>query len=143
MTFGEDRGWGSSPSDAHAILASFLDRGGNFIDTANLYNFGHSEKIIGDYIAQDRAKRQRTVISTKFFSNLHFNDPNGGGAGRKAIIGQLDHSLRRLQTDYVDLYWLHLWDKFTPIEETMRTLEDLVTSGKVRYIGSPIRRPGR
>jgi aryl-alcohol dehydrogenase-like predicted oxidoreductase len=135
MTFGDDRGWGSSPSEATAILASFLDRGGNFIDTANLYTYGHSEKIIGEYFAQNGAQRQRTVLSTKFFSNLHFRDPNGGGAGRKAIIAQLENSLRRLQTDYVDIYWLHLWDKFTPIEETMRTLNDLVTSGKVRYIG--------
>jgi aryl-alcohol dehydrogenase-like predicted oxidoreductase len=135
MTFGNDRGWGSSPSEAHAILASFLDRGGNFIDTANLYTYGHSEKIIGDYFVQNAATRQRTVLATKFFSNLHFDDPNGGGAGRKAILTQLEHSLRRLQTDYVDLYWLHLWDKFTPIEETLRTLDNLVTSGKVRYIG--------
>jgi len=135
MTFGDDRGWGSSPSEAHSILASFLDRGGNFIDTANLYTYGHSEKIIGDYFARDGARRQSTVISTKFFCNLQFNDPNGGGAGRKSIMTQLEHSLRRLQTEYVDVYWLHLWDKFTPIEETMRTLDDLVTSGKVRYIG--------
>jgi aryl-alcohol dehydrogenase-like predicted oxidoreductase len=135
MTFGDDRGWGSSPSEAHSILASFLDRGGNFIDTANLYTYGHSEKIIGDYFARNGAKRQSTVISTKFFCNLRFNDPNGGGAGRKSIMTQLEHSLRRLQTEYVDVYWLHLWDKFTPIEETMRTLDDLVTSGKVRYIG--------
>ena len=75
------------------------------------------------------------MLATKFFSNLHFGDPNGGGAGRKAIMAQLEHSLRRLQTDYVDIYWLHLWDEFTPIEETMRTLDDLVASGKVRYIG--------
>jgi aryl-alcohol dehydrogenase-like predicted oxidoreductase len=135
MTFGDDHGWGSSPSEANAILASFLDRGGNFIDTANLYTYGHSEKIIGEYFAQNGAKRQRTVLATKFFCNLHFDDPNGGGAGRKAIMAQLEHSLRRLQTEYVDLYWLHLWDRFTPIEETMRTLDDLVTSGKVRYIG--------
>lgn len=135
MTFGDDRGWGSSPTEAHSILASFLDRGGNFIDTANLYTHGHSEKIIGEYFVNHSARRQSTVISTKFFSNLHFSDPNGGGAGRKSIIAQLEHSLRRLRTDYVDIYWLHLWDRFTPIEETMRTLDILVTSGKVRYIG--------
>jgi diketogulonate reductase-like aldo/keto reductase len=114
MTFGDDRGWGSNPSEAQAILASFLDRGGNFIDTANLYTYGHSEKIIGQYFAKNSARRQGTVISTKFFSNLHFKDPNGGGAGRKAIMAQLEHSLRRLQTDYVDVYWLHFVGQIHP-----------------------------
>jgi len=135
MTFGEDWGWGSSPTDSETILAHFLDRGGNFIDTANIYTKGHSEKIIGDFVAKDRARRDRMVIATKFFCNLYAGDPNGGGAGRKAIFAQCEQSLRRLQSDYIDLYWLHNWDAFTPIEETMRALDDLVTAGKVRYIG--------
>lgn len=75
------------------------------------------------------------MLSTKFFANLHPGDPNGGGAGRKAIVVQLDQSLRRLQTDYVDLYWLHGWDRRAPVEETMQTLDDLVTAGKIRYVG--------
>ena len=135
MTFGEEWGWGSSPSESEAILARYLERGGNFIDTANVYTNGHSEKILGDFFAQKKARRDRAVIATKFFGNMHAGDTNGGGAGRKAIMEQCEQSLRRLQTDYIDLYWLHYWDRFTPVEETMRALDDLVGSGKVRYIG--------
>ncbi len=135
MTFGEDWGWGSSVSESETIIARFLERGGNFIDTANLYTKGHSEKIIGDFVGRDRARRDRVIIATKFFGNLYPGDPNGGGAGRKAITASCEQSLRRLQTDYIDLYWMHSWDRFTPIEETMRALDDLVQSGKVRYIG--------
>jgi aryl-alcohol dehydrogenase-like predicted oxidoreductase len=135
MTFGEEWNWGSSVADSEKILTRFLERGGNFIDTANAYTKGHSEKIIGDFIGRDRAKRDRVVIATKFFSNLYSGDPNGGGASRKAIAAACEQSLRRLQTDYIDLYWMHSWDKFTPIDETMRALDDLVSAGKVRYIG--------
>jgi aryl-alcohol dehydrogenase-like predicted oxidoreductase len=135
MTFGEDWGWGSSVAESEAIIARYLERGGNFIDTANAYTKGHSERIIGDVIGRDRARRDRIVIATKFFVNLYEGDPNGGGAGRKAIVAACEQSLRRLQTDYIDLYWMHSWDKFTPIEETMRALDDLVQAGKVRYIG--------
>jgi aryl-alcohol dehydrogenase-like predicted oxidoreductase len=135
MTFGEDDGWGASPETSEAILAEYLDRGGNVVDTANTYTNGHSEKIIGDFFAARPGLRERVVLSTKFFANLHPGDPNGGGAGRKALIGQLEESLRRLRTDYVDLYWLHGWDRRAPIEETLRALDDLVTAGKVRYVG--------
>jgi aryl-alcohol dehydrogenase-like predicted oxidoreductase len=135
MTFGEDWGWGSSVAESETIMARYLERGGNFIDTANAYTKGHSEKIIGDFIGRDRAKRDRVVIATKFFANLYPGDPNGGGASRKAIAAACEQSLRRLQTDYIDLYWMHLWDRFTPIDETMRALDDLVSAGKVRYIG--------
>ena len=135
MTFGEDLGWGSSVDESEAILDRFLERGGNFIDTANVYTRGHSEKIIGDHLGRDPAKRDRVVIATKFFGNLYPGDPNGGGAGRKAIVAACEQSLRRLQTDYIDLYWMHCWDQHTPIEETMRALDDLVRAGKVRYIG--------
>jgi aryl-alcohol dehydrogenase-like predicted oxidoreductase len=116
-------------------LAAYLDRGGNSIDTANIYTNGHSEKIIGDYFAGQRALRDRVVIGTKFFCNLYANDPNGGGPSRKAIVQQLEHSLRRLQTDYVDVYWLHNFDPATPVEETLRALDDLVSDGKIRYVG--------
>jgi aryl-alcohol dehydrogenase-like predicted oxidoreductase len=135
MTFGEDGGWGASPETAASILAEYLDRGGNIIDTANTYTNGHSEKIIGDFFAARPGVRDRVVLGTKFFANLHPGDPNGGGAGRKAITAQLDESLRRLRTDYLDLYWLHGWDRRTPVEETQRTLDDLVTAGKIRYVG--------
>ncbi len=135
MTFGEDWGWGASPESCETILAEYLDRGGNVIDTANIYTNGHSEKIVGDYFAARPGLRDRVVLSTKFFANLHPGDPNGGGGGRKALIAQLEESLRRLQTDYVDLYWLHNWDRGAPIEETLRALDDLVAAGKVRYVG--------
>jgi aryl-alcohol dehydrogenase-like predicted oxidoreductase len=135
MTFGEDLGWGSSVAESEAIMDRFLDRGGNFIDTANAYTRGHSEKIIGDHIGRHPSKRERVVIATKFTSNLFPGDPNGGGSSRKAILAQCEESLRRLQTSYIDLYWLHAWDKWTPIEETMAALHALVTSGKVRYVG--------
>lgn len=135
MTFGLERGWGSSPEDAVQIIDRFLDQGGNFIDTSNSYNFGHSEKIIGDHLAKDSYRRDGVVIGTKFGTNLRDGDPNGGGANRKSIIAACEQSLRRLQTDYIDLYWMHWWDKFTPIDETMMAMDDLVRSGKVRYIG--------
>ncbi|HEY3254884.1 MAG TPA: aldo/keto reductase [Polyangiaceae bacterium] len=135
MTFGEDLGWGSSVAESTAIIDDYLERGGNFIDTANIYTHGHSEKIIGDHLTKDRARRDRVVLATKFFGGMFPGDPNSGGGSRKAIITSLESSLRRLQTDYIDLYWMHTWDETTPIEETMRTLDDLVQSGKVRYIG--------
>jgi aryl-alcohol dehydrogenase-like predicted oxidoreductase len=135
MTFGEDLGWGSSVEESQQIMDRFIAAGGNFIDTANFYTKSHSEKIIGDHLGRHPAKRDRLVIATKFSGNLYPGDPNGGGSGRKSIISACENSLRRLQTDYIDLYWLHNWDVHTPIDETMATLEDLVRSGKVRYIG--------
>jgi aryl-alcohol dehydrogenase-like predicted oxidoreductase len=135
MTFGEEWGWGSSVKDSEAIIDRYLGLGGNFIDTANAYTKGHSEKIIGDHIGRHPAKRDRIVLATKFLSNLYRGDPNGGGSSRKAIVAQCEQSLRRLQTDYIDLYWMHAWDATTPIDETMRALDDLVGAGKVRYLG--------
>jgi aryl-alcohol dehydrogenase-like predicted oxidoreductase len=135
MTFGEEWGWGSSVTESATIIARFLERGGNFIDTANGYTLGHSETIIGDTVGRDRSRRDRVVIATKFFTNMFPGDPNGGGSSRKSLTAACEESLRRLRTDYIDLYWMHLWDKFTPIEETMRALDDLVRAGKVRYIG--------
>ena len=135
MTFGEDWGWGSTPAESAAILGRFLGRGGNFLDTANVYTKGHSEAIIGEAIGSNRARRDRIVIATKFFGNLYPGDPNGGGAGRKSMMAACEQSLRRLKTDYIDLYWMHAWDRHTPIDETMRGLDDLVRSGKVRYVG--------
>ncbi|HEX4249715.1 MAG TPA: aldo/keto reductase [Pseudonocardia sp.] len=135
MTFGEDNGWGASPEESDSMISEYLYRGGNSIDTANMYTNGHSEKIIGDYLASRPGLRDRTVLGTKFFGNLWAGDPNGGGAGRKAIVAQAEESLRRLRTDYIDLYWLHNWDRTAPIAETMRALDDLVTAGKIRYIG--------
>ena len=135
MTFGEDWGFGSPVPESEAIMGRYFERGGNFVDTANGYTGGHSERIIGNFIAHDRARRDDIVIATKFFSNLSRRNPNGGGASRKAVVAACEQSLRRLRTDYIDLYWMHVWDRFTPIEETMRALDDLVRAGKVRYIG--------
>ncbi|MEU4523405.1 aldo/keto reductase [Amycolatopsis sp. NPDC024027] len=136
MTFGEDPGGaGCGVEESEKILATYLDLGGNFVDTANFYTNGHSEKILGDFFAARPGHRARVVLASKFFGNLFPGDPNGGGAGRASIIAQLDETLRRLRTDHLDLYWLHNWDRRTPIEETMRALDDLVRAGKIRYVG--------
>ncbi|MET0452500.1 MAG: aldo/keto reductase [Mycobacterium sp.] len=136
MTFGEDPGGaGTSVEESETILSAYLERGGNFIDTANFYTNGHSEKILGDYFADRPGLRDRVVLASKFFTNMYPGDPNGGGAGRASIIAQLHQTLRRMRTDYLDVYWLHNWDRHTPIEETMRTLDDLVRAGSIRYVG--------
>ena len=135
MTFGEDLGWGSSVEESQQIMDRYLELGGNFIDTANFYTKSHSEKIIGDHIGRHPTRRERLVLATKFSGNLYPGDPNGGGSSRKSIISACENSLRRLQTDYIDLYWLHNWDVHTPIDETMAALDDLVRAGKVRYLG--------
>ncbi|KAA0085241.1 aldo/keto reductase [Mycolicibacterium sp. P9-64] len=135
MTFGEDLGWGSSVEESEQIIDRYVELGGNFIDTANFYTASHSEKIIGDHVGRHSARRDRLTIATKFSGNLYPGDPNGGGSGRKAIVNACENSLRRLQTDYIDLYWLHMWDANTPIDETMAALDDLVRAGKVRYLG--------
>lgn len=137
MTFGTEWGLGVGVEESVDVLHTYLEHGGNFIDTANMYNKGHSEKIIGDYFSTGpgKGRRDRAVIATKFMGNMFPNDPNGGGANRKSIIGACNESLRRLQTDYIDLYWAHFWDRNTPIDETMNALDFLVKQGKVRYIG--------
>ncbi|MBB4686332.1 aldo/keto reductase [Amycolatopsis jiangsuensis] len=134
MTFG-DGSWGTTAEDAFPILNHYLEAGGNFVDTANQYNDGASEETLGAYFARYPHLRERVVLSTKFGGTLFPDDPNAGGAGRKAITSQLEGSLRRLGTDYVDLYWMHQWDRHTPLEETLSTLDDLVRAGKVRAIG--------
>lgn len=135
MTFGEDWGIGSSPQEAEKILNHYMEAGGNFLDSANVYNNGHSEKIIGDLVGKHSSKRSEMVIGTKFSSNGHAGNPNGGGTGTKSMLENLHQSLRRLQTDYLDIYWVHAWDWHTPYEEVMRSLENVVASGKVRYLG--------
>ena len=132
MTFGEEWGWGSSKEESHKIFNAYVDAGGNFIDTANKYTEGTSEKYIGEFIADDR---DRFVLATKYTSNTKRGDPNAGGNQRKNMMQSLEASLKRLNTDYIDLYWVHAWDPLTPIEETMRSLDDMVRAGKVLYIG--------
>ena len=136
MTFGQDPpGAGSSVEESEKILARYLDQGGNFVDTANFYTNGHSERILGDFFAAQPGRREHVVLASKFFGNMFPGDPNGGGAGRGSITAQLEATLRRLRTDYLDLYYLHSWDRSTPIEETLRALDDLVRMGKIRYVG--------
>lgn len=135
MTFGMDWGFGSGIEDSTAIIDAYIQRGGNFFDTANMYTKGHSEKIIGDHLGRFPAKRDRLVLATKFLGNMFPGDPNGGGAHRKSLTAACEQSLRRMQTDYIDLYWMHFHDRLTPIEETLRALDDLVRAGKIRYIG--------
>jgi aryl-alcohol dehydrogenase-like predicted oxidoreductase len=134
MPFG-DPSWGSDAETSSDIIARYLDAGGNFIDTANGYSEGDSERIIGDYLTKRPGLRDRVVISTKFARNMFPGDPNGGGSGRKAVLQQVDASLERLGVEYIDLYWQHCWDQNTPIDETISTLNDLVRVGKVCYIG--------
>jgi aryl-alcohol dehydrogenase-like predicted oxidoreductase len=132
MTFGEDWGWGAPPQECARVLEGFAEAGGNFIDTANAYTNGSSERILGELIGKDR---DRWVLATKYCLNARPDDPNAGGAHRKNMATSLEASLRRLRTDYVDVYWLHVWDVFTPAEEVMRGLDDLIRAGKVRYVG--------
>jgi len=134
MTFGTEWGWGNDESQSREIFDRYLDLGGNFVDTANLYTQGQSEQMVGKFIA-DKNLRDRVVLATKFTFNQEQGNPNAGGNGRKSIYQSLEASLRRLQTDYVDLYWLHAWDTVTPVEEVVATMNDLVRDGKVRYYG--------
>jgi aryl-alcohol dehydrogenase-like predicted oxidoreductase len=134
MTFGTEWGWGSEEDTARGVFDRYIDAGGNFIDTADGYTEGHSEELLGKFISE-RGLRDRVVLATKFTFNLEAGNPNAGGNGRKNIYRALEGSLRRLQTDYIDLYWLHAWDTITPVEEVVSTLNDLVRSGKIRYYG--------
>ena len=134
MTFGTEWGWGHDEATAAAILDRYLDAGGNFLDTADGYTNGRSEEILGGLVAERRA-RDKVVLATKFTFNAQPGNPNAGGNGRKNIYRALEGSLRRLRTDYVDLYWLHAWDTVTPVEEVVATLTDLVRGGKIRHFG--------
>src|SRR5579862_1988457 len=134
MTFGTDWGWGAAEDVSRTLFDRYLEAGGNFIDTADGYTGGKSEEMIGKFIA-DRKLRDRVVLATKFTFSAEPGNPNAGGNGRKNIHRALEGSLRRLQTDYIDLYWLHAWDMVTPVEEVISTLNDLVSAGKIRYYG--------
>lgn len=132
MTFGEEWGWGASPDECRKMFNLFIERGGNFIDTANRYTEGTSEKIVGELIKSDR---QSIVLATKYSLRMKRGDVSYSGNSRKNMVQSLEASLKRLGTDYVDLYWLHAWDYTTPIEEVMRSLDDMVRAGKVLYAG--------
>ena len=132
MTFGDDWGWGAAKEESRKIYDAYRDAGGNFIDTANVYTNGTSESLVGEFI---RDHRQSVVLATKYTNAMAGNDPNAAGNHRKSMVQAVEASLRRLQTDYIDLYWLHIWDRMTPVEEVMRAFDDLVRQGKILYIG--------
>ncbi|MEY9859552.1 aryl-alcohol dehydrogenase-like predicted oxidoreductase [Catenulispora sp. GAS73] len=132
MGFGEDWGWGVSVEDCRKIFTAYAEAGGNVIDTANRYTEGSSERIVGELLTNDR---DRFVLATKYTLSMDGTDPNAAGNHRKNLRRSVEDSLRRLNTDYIDLLWVHIWDAHTPIEETMRALDDLIRSGKVLYIG--------
>ncbi len=127
-------GWGADEPTAHALADRFVEAGGNFFDTSNIYNQGQSETMLGSWLKR-RGERSRFVIATKVFFRTG-DGPNDTGLSRKHILDQVESSLRRLQTDHVDLYQMHCFDASTPLEETLRALDDLVRAGKVRYIGA-------
>ena len=134
MTFGTEWGWGAEENVSRSLFDRYMEAGGNFIDTADGYTGGKSEEMVGKFIA-DKSLRDRVVLATKFTFNQEAGNPNAGGNGRKNIYRALHGSLRRLQTDYIDLYWLHAWDTVTPVEEVISTLNDLVREGKIRHYG--------
>ncbi len=134
MTFGTDWGWGSEERDCKEMFEHFVGAGGNFIDTADSYTNGHSEEMVGRFTVTGNL-RDKLVIATKFSFNTDPANPNAGGNGRKNIYRAVEGSLRRLNTDYIDLCYMHIWDLVTPVEEVLATLTDLVREGKIRYYG--------
>jgi aryl-alcohol dehydrogenase-like predicted oxidoreductase len=132
MTFGEDWGWGSSKDESRQVYDAFLEAGGNFIDTANVYTNGTSEKLLGEFMT---GHRDSIVLATKYTNATPGKDANAAGNHRKSMMLAVEASLKRLKTEYIDLYWLHIWDQITPIEEVMRAFDDLVRQGKVLYAG--------
>jgi aryl-alcohol dehydrogenase-like predicted oxidoreductase len=132
MTFGTEWGTGADKDESKKIFDTFANAGGNFLDTANRYTEGTSEKFLGEFVAHDR---DYFVIASKYTLYDRRDDPNAAGNHRKNMMRSVENSLKRLQTDYLDILWLHMWDNTTPIEEVMRGMDDLVRSGKVHYIG--------
>jgi aryl-alcohol dehydrogenase-like predicted oxidoreductase len=133
-TGGFHAAYGKTKDEARAVFRRYIDAGGNFIDTADFYTAGQSEAILGELIAEAKA-RDRLVLTTKFTNSVDEGDPNAGGNGRKHMIRAVEASLRRLDTDYIDLLLLHTWDRITPVEEVLRTFDDLSRAGKIRYAG--------
>ncbi len=133
MTFGSDEPWCADKAESRAMFDAFAAAGGNFIDTADIYTGGESEKLIGEFIADDR---ERFVVATKYTNSFPGpEDPNASGNHRKNLTQSLDASLKRLNVDYIDLYWVHVWDYTTPVDEVIRALDDAVRAGKILYIG--------
>jgi aryl-alcohol dehydrogenase-like predicted oxidoreductase len=131
MTFGAP-GWGADETASREMLDAFTDAGGTFVDTADVYSGGASESLLGRFL---HGRRDRYVVATKFGFSTDPDDPNASGGGRRNLVRSLEASLRRLRTEYVDLYWVHVWDPLTPLEETLRALDDAVRAGKVLDVG--------
>ena len=125
-------GLGFSKEESRKVYDAFLEAGGNFIDTANVYTNGTSERLLGEFM---QGHRDRIVLATKYTNAAPGTDPNAAGNQRKSMVQAFEASLKRLKTDYIDLYWLHIWDQITPIEEVMRAFDDLVRQGKILYAG--------
>jgi aryl-alcohol dehydrogenase-like predicted oxidoreductase len=132
MTFGDDWGWGAAKDESRKVYNAFREARGNFIDTANFYTNGTSESFLGEFM---QGHRQSVVMATKYTNAAPGTDPNAAGNQRKNMMQAVEASLKRLRTDYIDLYWVHIWDQITPVEEVMRGLDDLVRAGKVLYVG--------
>lgn len=131
MTFGSDWGWGAEQAEARRLFDIYVERGGNFIDTANRYTEGSAERFVGEFAA---GRRDRLVIATKYTLPMQPDNPNSGGNHRKSMVRSVEDSLQRLNTDYIDLLYLHAWDFTTPVEEIIRAMDDLVRAGKVLYL---------
>lgn len=134
MTFGTEWGWGSPAETSAQIFNAYIDAGGNFVDTADGYTNGTSEELVGTFI-KERGLRDQVVLATKYTFGVQPGNPNAGGNGRKNLYRAVELSLKRMKTDYIDLYWVHAWDGLTPVEEVMHSLNTLVEQGKIRYIG--------
>ena len=132
MTFATEWGWGADKHESKKIFEAYANAGGNFLDTANRYTEGTSETFLGDFISADR---DHFVVSTKYTLYDRNGDPNYAGNHRKNMIRSVNESLKRLHTDYIDVFWVHMWEFTTPVDEVMRGLDDLVRSGKVHYVG--------
>jgi aryl-alcohol dehydrogenase-like predicted oxidoreductase len=132
MTFGEEWGWGAARDESKRIYDAYREAGGNFIDTANVYTNGSSERLLGEFM---QGHREQMVVATKYTNAAAGADPNAGGNQRKSMMRSIEDSLKRLKTDYIDLYWLHIWDQLTPVDEVMRAFDDLVSQGKVLHVG--------
>src|SRR3978361_202560 len=132
MGFGTEGGWGADKADSFAIMDAYANAGGNFLDTANMYKLGTSEKIIGEYLGNH--DRDYFVLATKYTLKDNTTNPNAAGNNRKNMMRSVEESLKRLKTDFIDVFYLHIWDDITPIDEVMRAMDDLVKQGKVNYV---------
>lgn len=132
MSFGITADWGTSEADAERMFNHYVEHGGNFVDTANFYADGESERVLGRLMA---SRREQMVVATKYSLTMRPGDPNASGNHRKNMMQAVESSLRRLNTDYIDLFYLHIWDARTPVEEILRAFDDLVRAGKILYVG--------